>query len=238
MQTNVSKTERAISGAVGFLLLLRSLRGKSGESVVAPMRLVSGALGAGLLFRGASGHCSLYAHYDTDSENVLGRLASAQARTASVCINKSMDEVRSFLRDGEWDSCDVRPTDGPDRFKCTVADRTWTLRLEPYGDGKRTLMFADIPEMKTTAGRIAALVFNSPVRGLSTTVLRNFKALMETGEIATIVGQPHGDRSAIGSQIGSLVDKTRVQVDELSIPAAQDANGRQLNRSQAGGASL
>src|SRR5690348_16350602 len=53
-RVNVNDTERALSGALGALLLAGGLKGRSGGAVAA------GVLGGALLYRGLSGHCHVY----------------------------------------------------------------------------------------------------------------------------------------------------------------------------------
>lgn len=99
-RVNVGPWERLISGGLGIALVARGLRRPS------PLGVGIGLLGAGLVYRAASGHCSLYEGL------VLGESATKPPRLAdvgnpvyrghrfvkTVTIQKDPEEVYRFWR--------------------------------------------------------------------------------------------------------------------------------------------
>jgi uncharacterized membrane protein len=73
------------------------------------------------------------------------------------------------------------------------------LRPAPHGETEVRLA-ADISKPPGPRGvrPLAALVTGEAANGVATELLRRFKQLMETGEIATVAGQPAGARSLLG----------------------------------------
>ena len=89
---NVGQTERIWSAAIGAWLLSSGLRGLFKSPISG---LVRTALGAGLLYRGVSGHCPVYSS--------MGKTKGVSATPAvnirtSLTVNKSKDEVYAFWR--------------------------------------------------------------------------------------------------------------------------------------------
>jgi uncharacterized membrane protein len=79
-------------------------------------------------------------------------------------------------------------------------DNTGTVRFQPGPEGRGTEVHVHI-EYNPPAGKLGAIVaklFGEEPNGQVTEDLRRFKRLMETGEIVTTEGQPHGTRSALG----------------------------------------
>lgn len=89
---NVGQTERIWSAAVGAWLLSSGLRGLFKHPVSS---LVKTGLGVGLLYRGVSGHCPVYAS--------MGKTKGVSATPAinirtGLMVNKPKDEVYAFWR--------------------------------------------------------------------------------------------------------------------------------------------
>jgi len=76
---NISETERAVSLVVGGALAVRAIQRMDIVS------LALAALGAGLIFRGATGHCGLYHLMGTQTGGQLSNVErQAQRRTADA----------------------------------------------------------------------------------------------------------------------------------------------------------
>ena len=95
--TNVGELERIASATVGGWLVLRAIRKRSLGSVV------SGVIGADLLYRGVSGHCGLYeaAGLNTANTGKTGIEISPNSPQVekSITIGRSCDELYIFWRD-------------------------------------------------------------------------------------------------------------------------------------------
>lgn len=75
-----------------------------------------------------------------------------------------------------------------------------TVRFEAEPEDRGTVVHVDL-EYLPPAGKLGAVVaklFGEEPNQQVSEDLRRFKRLMETGEIATIEGQPHGSRSMLG----------------------------------------
>ncbi len=109
MNTNVSPTERVVSGVAGGALLTLGI--KQGGAIGVALSIVGG----GLALRGATGHCQVYDVMDKDTNNPQnednsiakprssskGLLASKIHVKKSVTINKSPAELYQFWRNFE-----------------------------------------------------------------------------------------------------------------------------------------
>jgi uncharacterized membrane protein len=89
---NVGQGERIASAAIGAWLLSSSLNNFTKHPLGSLVRL---ALGGALLYRGASGHCPVYA--SMGKTNGVSHTQSINIRT-SLIVNKPKDEVYAFWR--------------------------------------------------------------------------------------------------------------------------------------------
>ncbi|RYZ60534.1 MAG: DUF2892 domain-containing protein [Proteobacteria bacterium] len=238
MKRNVAGMERIASLLLGGLSLSQTL--KAERSV--PLKAVAGAAGLALLWRGASGNCPLYSGLDFSTHNADNDQTILPVMLdRSALINKTPDEVRRFLEvnDSPFGRFETGTVD--DEFLLTLDQRLWTLKLSPHADGKRTLIkvsWKDLGHGASSAepsavkhGLLAKINIETsvPERMLE---LRKLKSLIETGEIASIEGQAHGERSRFGTFIENFGDrilqkvqsKTPLPTDEKQEQNVPDNN--------------
>ncbi len=209
MQKNVSSNERIVSSALGGLALLKAMTDGNSGRLLSPARLILGSLGAALLWRGGTGHCPIYSKFDVNSKNVLDKVEASRDGIASICINKSVSETRKFLVESDLNEFSFSENGQPDQVICNFQGKDWVLNYKDYGDGRRTLLTTCVEPTKTNAGKLLGVVMAGPIKGVATTILRNLKALCETGEIANNVGQARRDRSTFGQKIEGAVVAAR-----------------------------
>lgn len=197
MHHNVSNTERLASIALGSTALFKSLFGRKRGAF---SRVTAGVGGVGLLYRGLTGYCPVYEKMGKDTLHDSPRRLP-QNFEKSIVINKSLDEVRSILGENDpvWQNSDST------LFPIRAGDQLWDLRLKESHDGKRTFLYAspsnqDSSEFK--GGRLRIAGMKQALDG----ELRRLKALLETGEVPTIEGQPHGRRSAVGQAVETIAE--------------------------------
>jgi uncharacterized membrane protein len=100
---NVGEVERWISGLVGAALVAHGLKQRSLSS------LALAAVGGGLLYRGATGHCTLYERAGISTVDILRRRPLKLARGVhrgilikrSATVDRPIEEVYAFWRDFE-----------------------------------------------------------------------------------------------------------------------------------------
>jgi uncharacterized membrane protein len=89
-QVNVSNFERGLSILIGAWMLYRGIK----KLRKAPLsNLIKASSGAGLLFRGISGYCPVYNHFEIDGN----KTTSVNIRT-TIVVNKPRNEVYAFWR--------------------------------------------------------------------------------------------------------------------------------------------
>lgn len=213
MQKNVSEPERLVSGILGGAALLSALAGAKSGRMLLPSRLLLGTVGSAFLWRGATGHCAVYQYFETNSSDVIHRISEASSHKTSVCINKPIDEVRSYLGGSGGEPLGIQITDNGNAFTCRISGYELKLIPSDYGDSKRTILSAKVKIMRPTPSRVLSAIIAPPAAGLSTGILRNIKAMMETGEIASVEGQPHGERSMIGSRVEQAVESAQTMIE-------------------------
>ncbi len=226
---NVGDRERWLSVLGGTALGVYGLSRRS----LGGMALA--AAGGSLLWRGLSGHCSLYGALGINTAQPLGRATSIPAGHGvrvdeSITINKPASELYNFWRNLEnlgrfmqhlqsvrahgnrshWTACGPfgipveweaeiitdRPneligwrsvsgseveTAGSVHFRQLQGDRGTQVRVE---------LKYNPPARK--AGAALAGLFGHSAQQQIRDVLRRLKQFMETGEIPTTAGQPHG----------------------------------------------
>ena len=80
-------------------------------------------------------------------------------------------------------------------------EQSGAVTFEPTANGRGTLVTL-IQTVKVPGGAVGNAAISVAARGPKQTViedLRHFKALAESGEIPSVVGQPHGPRGASGA---------------------------------------
>ena len=96
---NVGSVERIASAVGGGALIGYALKNRSKSSIVL------GALGAGLLYRGATGHCNAYEKLGINTADTIGSPGQDVARDVhvekSININSSPKELYQFWRNFE-----------------------------------------------------------------------------------------------------------------------------------------
>ena len=227
---NVSSVERWASAIGGGALAVYGLTRRSSGG------LLLSALGAGLLYRGTTGHCHAYealgvntASRESDSET------TAVARDVhiehAITINKPVSEIYSFWRDlknlprfmthlesvttltsgitrwvakgpadkrVEWDAEIYNEKENELISWRSLSGSEFvnagTVRFEPAQGGRGTIvrltMNYNVPGGRVTAA--LARLFGQAPEQLAAEDLRRLKQVLETGEIATIEGQPSG----------------------------------------------
>jgi len=211
MQQNVSPPERFASVALGSLVLARSLFSKQ-----RPLsRLTQTVGGAGLIWRGLSGFCPVYSTIGRDTARPA--LAHRIRLEKTIMINKTLDEVREILGEGDpvWRSSDST------LLPMTAGKRLWDLHLRE-ADSRRTLIHASLTNPDAQDGLHGKLQTKLVMEALEAE-LRKLKALIETGEIPTTEGQPTGRRSQAVKTINEVLqDKLQAPQRAASGSASQD----------------
>jgi hypothetical protein len=237
-EKNVASVERwgsLLAGAMGLGWALRhagrTMRearrsGRYGSARGATARAgalsaLGGATALGLVWRGATGHCAVYERLGVDTHALAERHrvgATAQPLERAVLINKPLAEVRDLLRggrlaeiagaDGAEPGADAAPITGH------FADRDWSLALAPAFHDQQTRLSAHTDD--GPAGAIASRA----LAALVDAELRRVKALVETGEVATIEGQSHGERGMLGRAAERLADVAKTAAARIAGPAS------------------
>ena len=230
-RTNVSSGERWATLAAGGALVTLGVTGRT------PL-LLSTLIGGALLYRAASGNCTVYqalgiSSSDATAENSAIAAGHGTRVEHAVTVNKPAAEVYRFWRDFEnlprfmTHLIDVdTTTDGRSHW---IAKGPLGLKLEwdaeivtdtpnkAIGwksldgadvDSAGSVHFTELPNDRGTEVRVV-LKYDPPAGKLGTAVaklvgmspeaqitadMRRFKQIMETGEIPTTEGQPHGKR--------------------------------------------
>jgi uncharacterized membrane protein len=227
---NVGDTERILSflggGALGlFGLSRRSLGG-----------LALAAMGGSLLYRGATGHCSVYQTLDINTAPRLGPASSIAAGHGvkveeSIIINRdpavlygfwrNLENVGRFMR--HLEHVEVRddrrshwvargPMGKKFEWEAQIINEreneliAWRSVDDSQVDTAGSVHFQVLPRGRGTQMRVvlkydahsaqlaaplARLLGDSPRQHIHED-LRRFKQVMESGEVATIDGQPRG----------------------------------------------
>jgi len=233
-RVNVSEGERAVSVAAGSIMAMLGLRHRS-----IPGMLVA-ALGGGLIYRGATGHCAMYEALDmntardSSAEEEIGRNGIQVAQ--SFLINRSPEDLYNYWRNFEnlprimthlesvrvsddrrshWVAKAPRLAGGSVEWDAEITrdekneliawrslpgsqiDTTGEIRFAPYLGGKTDrgtevhVLMHYVPPGGRMGHWLTSMLGENPKRVVRED-LRNFKRIMEVGEIPTIIGQPHG----------------------------------------------
>lgn len=195
LKKNVGNLERAASVLVGGLALAESFRGQKGIT----LRSLTGSTGAALLWRGLSGNCPLYSNMgiNTSSPKLIKPQSTIER---SAAINKPVDEVQLFLEQGETPFGTFIPT-GAGNYEIELGGKLWMLDVQEHSDGRRTLIKMSWDDHMEAHGGLESSEDGERENAPKILELRKLKALIETGEIPTIEGQSHGERSRFGTLV-------------------------------------
>lgn len=189
---NVSNPERMASVAVGSLLAYAGIKRRR------PLWLGLAGLGAVLLKRGMTGECDVYRSIGVNTRkpqnietqsfnmhlaiNIPAEQVLEQAElglpellgfSADRCMNRLTDADGFMLEDGRGSAL-IRVVERDQGHSCHLSCH---VHRNPKPESKETFVVKQVWEHRVAEA------------------LRNFKALLETGEIATTEGQSHGKRS-------------------------------------------
>jgi uncharacterized membrane protein len=241
-QQNVGNGERMVSLAAGSIVTMLGLSRRSLPGVMLA------TVGAGLMYRGATGHCPAYDRLGINTaEEDQGEDDEQLARRGihvenAFLINCSPEDLYRF-----WRNFENLPQIMTHVESVNVLDERrshWVARLPRIAGGKRLEWDAEIArddansliawrsvegsEVETSGqvrfapavadrgtevhafinyvppgGILAqwlAPLFSKASKRMIREDMRNFKRLMETGEIPTIIGQPHGTCTGQGER--------------------------------------
>jgi uncharacterized membrane protein len=235
---NVAEAERwasAIGGAALTALGIKQLKDRS------PAGAALTAAGSALMYRGATGHCPVYAAAGittADGEAMRGALAGSRGVHVEevVTINAPADQLYRFWRNFEqlprfmdhlvsvkqiderrshwvakapgrrtveWDAEMINEIPGEligwRTLEGSDVVSAGSVRFTPAFGGRGTEVHVRL-QYDPPAGKIGAtvawLLGHEPSQVIRED-LRRFKQLMETGEVATIKGQPRGKQSVL-----------------------------------------
>ena len=245
-QQNVSQAERTVSLAAGSILAVLGLSRKS-----LPGLLVAG-VGGSLVYRGVTGHCSMYQSLGIDTAEDERQRQGQQSEEESAArgihvenaflINRSPEDLYAY-----WRNFENLPKIMTHLEEVRVIDDRrshWAARLPRVAGGQRLEWDAEItrddpnsliawqsvagsdietsgrirfaPAMGDRGTEVHVFMEYVPPGGMLTAMLapllskgskrmiredlRNFKRIMEIGEIPTIIGQPHGTCTGQGER--------------------------------------
>ncbi len=217
MQKNIPSSERASTAAAGAVMLARGLQlALRQDQEREPMAgLLTGLGGTALLVRAATGYCPLYHRLQTGPQASM-LTGQEPAAEVSVIVNKPRDEVYRYFQ-----TLNANPGPlgaGSATLSAVVAGQNWQIDLEPLATGTATLVKVTARHAPDGSVLMSLLhtAAGTPVKKAAATALRNMKATIETGEVATIVGQPEGQRSLFGKALGPVMDAARTILDEFA----------------------
>ena len=132
----------------------------------------------------------------------------------SIIVNKPMAEVQNFFQE-QLTPYGIKATGVDREFSGEIGNQIWLIRLEAEKDGKRTFLKGSVPysDSPSAIRRIFSRLKLVPLIEPDALDLRKLKALIETGEIPTIKGQPTGELS----NLGRLIDKGQAAIP-LVVP--------------------
>jgi hypothetical protein len=198
-KVNVGTFERTASVVLGGLALSQAISSKKG----AVARSAAGSTALALLWRGLSGHCPAYS---------LAGLSTAKAPKTkpqtwierSALVNLPLEEVAAYLVSDQSPYGTFVST-GNDIYEIEMDGRVWMLNLQRHADGKRTLIRMSWDE-KGKADSLIEKIQDAREPAPRILALRELKSLLETGEIPTVEGQTHGERSRLGHFVENFGD--------------------------------
>jgi uncharacterized membrane protein len=241
-EKNVRTDERVISIAAGSILAAVGLSRRSLPGVLAA------AVGGGLLYRGATGHCPAYSALGMGTAHA-GDADEIEREThekgihveQAFLINRSPEDLYQYWRNFEnlprimthleavrvsdethshWVARAPRIAGGSVEWDAEITrdeknkaiawrslpgshvDTAGEIRFTPaLGDrGTEVHVSMDYLPPAGKRGHWVATLFGLAPRRQMRKDLRHFKQIMETGEIATIVGQPRGTCTGQGTR--------------------------------------
>jgi hypothetical protein len=225
MKKNVAGVERYASVLAGAWGLQKVWRADHADAPGArALRALGGVAALGLLLRGASGRCAvkrqLTAARGTDGAQADRRTGTGPFE-ASVLVNKRVHELRDTLRRGTYSDFEVKlgADDGAEQVATAhFAEHDWSVELTPAYGGKQTRLTVRTTldaEPRSLSQRLVGMIASGAFAPLVMSELRRLKALIETGEIATIEGQPNGERSSVGRAVERAVEAAKGKASKL-----------------------
>jgi len=216
---NVGDAERLLSLVGGAWLAVKGARRGT---------LFGGALaglGAGLVYRGVTGHCPAYAALELDTTETLS-FDPEHSFVQTLLVNCPPAELLILARD---QISRLLATDEPVHVLSATSDdsfsfssgrhwgRVW-VTLDPSEQATRlgvgVSFFSGEGLLERPLDRLGRPFWEHDLRES----LRRFKAWVETGEVATTVGQPHGERSAGGALALRFMNRMRDGRGHLGAP--------------------
>jgi uncharacterized membrane protein len=234
MEQNVGTDERAVSIAAGSILAALGLSRRSLPGVLIA------AVGGGLIYRGATGHCPVYAAMgmdttQSDDPDAVERETHEHGIHVeqAYLISRSAEDLYQYWRNFEnlprimthlesvrvsdekhshWVAKAPRIVGGSVEWDAEITrdekntaiawrslpgsqiDTAGEIRFTPaLGDrGTEVHVYMDYVPPAGKLGHWIATLFGLAPRRQMQEDLRNFKRIMEVGELPTIVGQSHG----------------------------------------------
>jgi uncharacterized membrane protein len=214
---NVGTAERVISVIGGSALTIFAIVHDIRDRHISPLGVITTVLGSDLIFRGATGHSYIY---QAAGINTAGQSADGpQSFEKVITINRPEEDLRHLqIGTDTLQSPASTQTKGNTKplnaqsmgaaseqgqlqawntLKETVSKYSGYIQFTkaPAGRGtevKVTIEYSQPPLGKLGAG-ISMLTGKSPQQQI-TEDLRHFKEMMEAGEIASVEGQPAGNR--------------------------------------------
>lgn len=234
LRKNVSETERIASLIGGSTLIAWGLGRRKWDG------LALAALGGGLVYRGATGHCGLYQALGIHTAKRSGRNVSVPYELGirvdkTVTINRPQGEVYRYWRNLEnlpkfmknlesvkeidnkhshwvakgpgsssleWTAEVINEKEneliGWRSLSGSQVANAGSVQFKPAPGGRGTILRIELqyePPGGSVGATVAKLIGQDPERQIDED-LRRLKQLLEAGEIATIDGQPKGQKVA------------------------------------------
>lgn len=237
-RVNVGPKERDVSMAAGAIVALQGLSRRTLPG------LIEAAVGGFLMYRGATGQCTVYKALGLDTYHVDGRAPADEIAEKGVHVEQSMliqkpaEELYRFWRNLEnlpgimthlesvtrtderrthwvittgklglrleWDA-EVTADEPNTRIAWrslpgSQVDTIGEVRFEKAPGDRGTYVHAAMSYVPPAGklGHVLAWLVNETPQQQMRDDLRNFKRVMEIGEILTTVGQPRGTCTGTG----------------------------------------
>jgi hypothetical protein len=201
MKKNVSDGERLLSLALSLVFLPKSRTGKV-------LGLGRAALSLGLAARAASGQCAVYKKLGINSADKKAPRKPMGPKT--ILVNHKPAYLQSFA---------IEKLRGRDdgSFRLTIDGQDWDFSLRPNPGDERSILEIRRVQYRTPAliEQFAEKMHLMDSEQSAMLILRKLRAYLETGEIPSIQGQPHGQRSPLGQTLSQDVDRAPRRVRAL-----------------------
>lgn len=164
MQPNLSNYERLASIALGTATLAHGFFAKTRGA-----GYLQKSAGLALVVRGLNGYCPLYRAFHRKP------LHAPHNIERSIVIDRSVDEVRSMVDEGD----PLLHETSRKIFPITAGYLLWNLQMEPIGDGRMTCVRASLSEQNESF-ELKTYLSKRVLRSLADTELRRIKQLIES----------------------------------------------------------